>query len=403
MTDGPAAPPEKPKYGWNVLPFIAFHAVAMIGIFFVPFTWEYVALAVALYYLRMFGITAGFHRYFAHRAYKTNRVFQYILAFLGTMSAQKGVLWWAGHHRDHHKYSDMPQDLHSPKQRGFWWSHAGWFLVSTHDETPLHRIRDFAKYPELLWLDRHFLVPPTALAVVVFALGGFGALVWGFFVSTVLLWHGTFLINSMAHVYGSRRYETTDTSRNSLILALLTLGEGWHNNHHCYQSSANQGFFWWELDGSYYALKVLSWLRVVSGLRKPPQRLLGRVRDFLPTKEEVLAKLPSSDEMVKQLAAAKLALELFPARIRETLHARAQASEHSLERIQEEFLTRLPEELVLRLAEVGEAIERLPEEVRTRLKDAERALERLPDELRAKLPSTEELMERLSAYELARA
>ena len=189
-------------------------------------------------------------------------------------SAQKGVLWWAGHHRWHHRYSDTEEDLHSPMRFGFWWSHVGWILSDTYDRTELNLIRDFAKYPELRWLDRHFLVPPVTLAVTLFLLGGWGALVWGFFLSTVLLWHGSFTVNSLAHLFGRRRYPTADTSRNNWLLALITLGEGWHNNHHHYMASVRQGFFWWELDVTYYVLKVLAWMRIVWDLRLPPPHVL---------------------------------------------------------------------------------------------------------------------------------
>ena len=198
---------------------------------------------------------------------------QFIMALGGTLAAQKGVLWWAGHHRDHHLYADKPQDLHSP-QKGFWWSHVGWFLSDKFKATPTDRIKDFAEFPELVWLDKHPLLPPTVLAVIIFLIGGPSALFIGFFLSTILLYHGTFTINSLSHVFGSRRYATADTSRNNWILALVTLGEGWHNNHHEYRSSTNQGFFWWEIDISYYTLKLLSLIGLVKGLRKPPLELL---------------------------------------------------------------------------------------------------------------------------------
>ncbi len=255
------------------IPFFAVHALCLLA-FFTPFHWYYPVVALGLYYLRMFGITAGYHRYFSHRSYKTSRFFQFVLAFIGTMSAQKGVLWWAAHHRDHHKFSDQPEDIHSPVQKGLWWAHCGWILCSKYDETKIDRIRDFAKYPELRWLNKYHLVPPVLLAVAMFLVGGLPLLVWGFFVSTTLLWHGTFTINSLSHVFGSRRYRTTDTSRNNWALALLTMGEGWHNNHHYYMSSANQGFFWWEVDASYYVLKAMSWLGLVWDLRKPPKHVL---------------------------------------------------------------------------------------------------------------------------------
>jgi stearoyl-CoA desaturase (delta-9 desaturase) len=254
------------------IPFFAIHALAL-GAFFVRFHWYYPVVALALYYVRMFGITAGYHRYFAHRSYKTGRVFQFLLAFLGATSAQKGVLWWAAHHRDHHKFSDQPEDIHSPVQRGFWWSHVGWILSSRYDETKYARIRDFGKYPELMWLNKYHLVPPILLAVVLGLIGGVPMMVWGFCVSTVLLWHGTFTINSLSHVFGSRRYQTTDDSRNNWLLALITCGEGWHNNHHYYMSTANQGFYWWEIDFSYWTLKALSWVGLVWDLRTPPKHI----------------------------------------------------------------------------------------------------------------------------------
>ena len=178
------------------------------------------------YVVRMFGITAGYHRYFAHRAYRTSRPFQFALAVIGGTSAQKGALWWAAHHRDHHRDSDGPDDVHSPVQRGFWWSHVGWFLSTRYNATRLDRIKDLARYPELRFLDRHHAIPPALLALGLFLAGGWPWLLWGFFVSTTLLWHGTFVINSLAHVMGRQRYQTGDESRNSFPLALITLGEG---------------------------------------------------------------------------------------------------------------------------------------------------------------------------------
>jgi stearoyl-CoA desaturase (delta-9 desaturase) len=221
----------------------------------------------------MFAITAGYHRYFSHRAYRTSRAFQLALAVLGASAAQKGPLWWAAHHRDHHRHSDRPEDVHSPVQRGFWWSHVGWILARRYDATKVERIKDFARYPELRFVDRWCHLFPVALGTGLFLAGGLPALLWGFFVSTVVLWHATFSINSLAHVLGGRRYETGDGSRNSLALALLTFGEGWHNNHHFWPSTASQGFFWWEVDLSYAALRVLAALRIVRDLRSPPPQV----------------------------------------------------------------------------------------------------------------------------------
>ena len=250
------------------IPFIAAHL--LVGLVFVTgVSWQLALLCLFSYYLRMFGVTAGYHRYFSHRAFKTNRVFQFVLAFLAQMSAQKGALWWAANHRHHHRYSDQAEDIHSPARRGFWWSHVGWILARRYDKTNYAAIKDFARFPELVWLNEHWLVPPLMGAVALYFLGGLPFVVWGGIVPTVLLWHGTFTINSLSHIFGSRRYLTTDTSRNNFLLALITCGEGWHNNHHYHQNTANQGWFWWEVDLSFYALKALSWVGVVSDLRLP--------------------------------------------------------------------------------------------------------------------------------------
>jgi stearoyl-CoA desaturase (delta-9 desaturase) len=262
----------------SALPFLLVHLACLL-VFFVDLTWSAVAVCLGLFWLRMFAVTAGYHRYFSHRSFKTGRLFQFVLALLGTTALQKGVLWWAANHRRHHKYSDQEEDVHSPVQRGFWWSHVGWILAPDFDATDCKRIPDLTKYPELRWLNEHYLVPPVALAVGLFLAGGASWLVWGFFVGTTLLWHTTFTINSLAHVYGSRRYETSDASRNNIWLALLTFGEGWHNNHHHFMNSVRQGFFWWEIDVSYYVLKTLSWLGITWDLIEPPARVLavGRV------------------------------------------------------------------------------------------------------------------------------
>jgi stearoyl-CoA desaturase (delta-9 desaturase) len=253
------------------IPFVAAHAVAVATPFVAPLEWRWAGLAAATYAVRLFAITAGYHRYFSHRAYRTSRAFQLLLAVLGASAAQKGPLWWAAHHRDHHRFADGPGDVHSPLQRGFWWSHVGWILARRYDATKLGRVSDLARYPELRFVDRHCHLAPVALAAGLFLAGGWPALLWGFFVSTVVLWHATFAINSLAHVFGRRRYRTEDGSRNNLALALLTFGEGWHNNHHFWPSAANQGFFWWEVDVSYGVLRVLSALRVVRELRTPPE------------------------------------------------------------------------------------------------------------------------------------
>ena len=256
------------------LPFVLVH-VASLLIFFFHFHWYYLATCLAMLVVRMFFVTAGYHRYFSHRSFKTSRVFQFVIAFMAMSSSQKGVLWWAAHHRHHHRYSDQELDLHSPTLFGFFWSHIGWIISDRYNETRLDYIGDFAKFPELRWLNKYHIVPPATLAVVIWLIGGWPLFVWGFCLSTVFLWHDTFTINSLSHLFGSRRYETTDTSRNNWLLAILTLGEGWHNNHHHFMASARQGFYWWEIDITYYTLKVMSWLGIVWDLRKVPAHILA--------------------------------------------------------------------------------------------------------------------------------
>jgi stearoyl-CoA desaturase (delta-9 desaturase) len=256
----------------TAVPFALIHLGAA-AVFFMPFSWRLAGLAALTLWVRMFGVTAGYHRYFAHRSYKLGRVAQFLLAWLAQSSGQKGVLWWAALHRDHHKYSDREEDIHSPWQRGFWWSHAGWVLSNEHDTYDQKRIADFARYPELRWLDRHHWIPTTVLAAAL-ACGGLGAFVWGYLLSTVLLYHFTFAINSLAHIVGTRRFDTPDHSRNNWLLALVTLGEGWHNNHHFSMTSCRQGYRWWEVDITYAVLRVLSLVGIARDLR--PFRDPGR-------------------------------------------------------------------------------------------------------------------------------
>ena len=261
----------------DAVPFLLTH-LACLAAFWTGVTPLALGIGAALYVVRMFGVTAGYHRYFSHRSFRTSRVGQFLLAWLAQTSAQRGVLWWAAKHRHHHRHSDTEADIHSPRQRGFWYSHVGWILARRNDTTDLDLVPDLARYPELRWLDRHQYLPAAVLAVAVWAVAGWSGLVVGFFWSTVLLYHGTFMINSLAHVHGSRRYVTGDDSRNNWWLALVTLGEGWHNNHHAYQRSTRQGFFWWEVDLTFYVLTVLSWVRVVWDLGTPPPEVVHNRR-----------------------------------------------------------------------------------------------------------------------------
>jgi len=257
----------------STLPFILLH-LSCVAAFWSGITWQAVAICVTLYWLRMFAITAGYHRYFSHRSYSTSRLFQFVLAFLAQSTVQKSVLWWAAKHRHHHLHSDTPHDVHSPRHKGFFYSHVGWIFFRQHDLTDLVKVADFASFPELRWLHRFEQLPAVMLGLVCFSIAGWSGLVVGFVWSTVLLFHATFCINSLAHVHGRKRYVTGDDSRNNWLLAFFTMGEGWHNNHHACQSSVRQGFRWWEIDVTFYVLKALSFAGIAWDLKTPPVEVL---------------------------------------------------------------------------------------------------------------------------------
>lgn len=255
--------------------FILMHAACLM-VFFTGTNMLAVMLCVVTYFLQVVGVTAGYHRYFAHHAYKTSRAFQFVMAWMGCSAAQKGPLWWVAHHRNHHRTSDTAEDLHSPVTHGFWQSHIGWVLSPDSTATDNEAVQDLSRYPELRLLDRCHWLPPLVLAGLCFLIGGWSGLVWGFFISSVLSHHATFTVNSICHLWGQRRYATPDASRNNVFVALITMGEGWHNNHHHYQSSANQGFRWWEIDMSYYLIRLMGCVGLVWDIRTPPRaKLLG--------------------------------------------------------------------------------------------------------------------------------
>jgi len=269
----------------RVAPFIGMH-VACLGVFWVGYSWFALWTALALYAIRMFALTGFYHRYFSHKAFKTTRPVQFLFALIGAACVQRGPLWWAAHHRDHHRNADTERDIHSPLRHGFLWSHMGWFLTPRAFRTHWESIPDLQRYPELRWLDRFDIFVPVLLAVVLFFAGrwagqafpvtgtsGAQLLIWGFFVSTVVLFHATVTINSLAHRFGSRRFETADNSRNNWLLAVLTFGEGWHNNHHHFPGSARQGFRWWEVDLTYYVLRALAGCGLVWDLKPVPAGL----------------------------------------------------------------------------------------------------------------------------------
>ncbi len=277
----------------RALPFVGMH-IACLGVFWVGWSPFAVTTAVVLYVVRMLAITGFYHRYFSHRSFATSRVTQTVFAVIGASAVQRGPLWWAAHHRHHHRHSDRPDDTHSPKQEGFFWSHVGWFLSRANFPIREERIPDLLKFPELRFLDRFDILVGVALAVSLYVLGailkwsvpelgvsGGQLLIWGFFVSTIVLYHATFTINSFAHRFGRRRYATADESRNNVWLALITFGEGWHNNHHHYPASARQGFYWWEIDITWYFLKLLERLGLIWQLRPIPlsRRESGQLTD----------------------------------------------------------------------------------------------------------------------------
>jgi stearoyl-CoA desaturase (Delta-9 desaturase) len=274
----------------SAIPFVLIHLACFAAIW-TGVTWTAVALCIALYWLRIFAIGAGYHRYFSHRAYATSRAFQFVLAVMSQSTTQKSVLWWAGKHRHHHLHSDTERDVHSPMHKGFIYSHLGWIFAREHDVADLTKVADLARYPELMWLYRFELVPAVALGALCFLIAGWSGLVVGFCWSTVAVYHATFCINSLAHVHGRKRYVTGDESRNNWLLAIFTMGEGWHNNHHAYQSSVRQGFRWWEIDCTYYLLRALSLTGLVWDLKLPPaavvhneHRLGSRVIDRAATR-----------------------------------------------------------------------------------------------------------------------
>jgi stearoyl-CoA desaturase (delta-9 desaturase) len=272
----PASQLAEHRVDWvRVLPFVGMH-VACLAVIWVGASWAAVGVAAGLYVARMFSITGFYHRYFSHRTYETSRPMQFVFAVLGATCVQRGPLWWAAHHRKHHRVADTEADVHSPRQHGFWWSHMGWITSPENFPTDLKQVPDLAKYPELRFLDRFDIVVPLLLATSLFLIGGAQLLVWGFFISTVVLFHCSCFINSLAHQLGRRRFPTDDDSKNSLLLSLITLGEGWHNNHHWYPGATRQGFYWWEVDFTYYGLWLLSKLGISRNLHAVPARVLER-------------------------------------------------------------------------------------------------------------------------------
>ncbi len=263
---------------------LVFMHLACIGIFFTGFSWVAVVALLITYFVRVFALTAGFHRYFSHRSFKTSRFFQFIMAWVGTSAAQMGPMWWAAHHRHHHQHSDTEEDVHSPIAKDIFWAHVGWVLCRTYGGTKTERVQDLYKFPELRFIDRLHALPAISLGLALYYIGqqlnfyypglgtsGWQLVMWGFFLSTALVYHVTFCVNSVTHIIGNKRFKNSDESRNNFWIAFLTFGEGWHNNHHRYPLSARQGMYWWEFDLSYLLLRGLEKLGLVWDLKTYPK------------------------------------------------------------------------------------------------------------------------------------
>jgi stearoyl-CoA desaturase (delta-9 desaturase) len=291
----------------SAIPFILVHLGCFAAIW-TGVTWQALVICVTLYWLRIFVIGAGYHRYFSHRSYTTSRAFQFVLALMCQTTAQKSVIWWASKHRHHHLHSDTEHDVHSPRHHGFIYSHLGWIFARKHTDPDFAKVADLTRYPELMWLHKVEVVPAVVLAGLCYLVAGWPGLVVGFLWSTVLVYHGTFCINSLAHVSGSKRYVTGDDSRNNFFLAIVTMGEGWHNNHHAYQSSVRQGFKWWEIDPTYYLLCALSWIGLVWDLKTPPEPVLRNEQRLgakvINRAAEELAARFNSERIAAAIAAA---------------------------------------------------------------------------------------------------
>ena len=377
----------------NAIPFVLVH-LACFAVFWTGVTLTAVLIGVLLYFVRMWALTGGYHRYFSHRSYKTSRIFQFILAFLGQTCAQRGGLWWAANHRHHHLHSDTPEDIHSPRHMGLFDAHVGWIFRPRRFEADYSLIPDLTRYPELVWLDRRSVIPAVLVGVLTFLVGGWPGLVVGFFMSTVLLYHCAFSINSLAHVVGTQRYMTGDDSRNNWWLALITLGEGWHNNHHYYQSATAQGWRWYEVDITYYVLRALSWTGLVWDLRDPPERVLkgeqplGRkvveqvawqLATSFPVEriaEQARASWANKPSFEELMARAQATREAWGHAASEELHARARRARAELEeRLRSLSLPHLPslEELRQRAEEMfhgDSALEPVVERARELLQEA---------------------------------
>jgi stearoyl-CoA desaturase (Delta-9 desaturase) len=261
---------EHQKINWvNSIVFAVFHIGAIAALFM--FSWRAFFVALFLYWFTTgLGISMGYHRLHTHRSYQVPRLLEYFFAVCGTLTLEGGPIFWVATHRIHHQKSDQPGDPHSPRDGG-WWAHIGWLLVgeSKHNNTPLMSkyAPDLAKHPFYVWLNNWHWVPLVLLGVLLYAIGGLPFLLWGVFLRVVFGLHATWLVNSATHMWGSRRFETRDDSRNCWWVALLTSGEGWHNNHHAHPTSARHGLAWYEFDLSWIQIKILKFFGIAKRIQ----------------------------------------------------------------------------------------------------------------------------------------
>lgn len=255
-----ANPAKEEPLNWpTTLVMVVLHIGAIAALFM--FSWKLLALTVVLYWLTTgLGISMGYHRLHTHRSYKVPKALEYFFAVCGAATLEGGPIFWVATHRIHHQKSDQPGDPHTPRD-GAWWAHIGWILLgeSKHSNTRLMSkyAPDLAKDRFYIWLNNWHWVPSVLLAVVLYAIGGLPMVLWGVCLRLVFGLHATWLVNSATHLWGSRRFATRDDSRNNWWVALLTFGEGWHNNHHAHPTSARHGLAWYEFDPSWLLLKVL--------------------------------------------------------------------------------------------------------------------------------------------------
>ena len=247
----------------------AFHVGAIASLFF--FTWKALAVACFLWWVSgSLGIGMGYHRLLTHRGYKTPKWIEYLLTICATLTLEGGPIYWVATHRIHHQFTDREGDPHSPRD-GKWWSHMGWILVGKslhHDTTTLSRyVPDLVKDKFHVWITKRHYVPMIVLGLALLAIGGIPLLLWGIFARTVIGLHATFLVNSVTHIWGSRRFSTRDTSTNNWLVALLTFGEGWHNNHHAHPTSSRHGMKWYEVDMNWYGIWTLKTLGLATEIK----------------------------------------------------------------------------------------------------------------------------------------